>query len=147
MGSINDIIKEALKNPPTYCALVFYNNSSRDITILPEFWKFSENKKKETYYLSFTFKKTDETDEIEEYLNHNKDKPIYFDFKFLSCGKDTNFEMAGYVIELNTNRLCTATVVYQPTEIHLIYPPIQLIARVPAKKINFEIKLKKEEQK
>ena len=141
MGSIKDIIKEALKNPPTYCALVFYNNISRNITILPEFWMLNE--KKETYYLSFTFKKTDETDEIEEYLNHNKNKPIYFDFKFLSDGDDTNFEMVGYVIELDTNRLYTTSVLYQPTEIHLIYPPIQLRAKGIAKKINLEIKLKK----
>lgn len=145
MGSIKDIIKEALKNPPTYCALVFYNNISRNITILPEFWMLNE--KKETYYLSFTFKKTDETDEIEEYLNHNKNKPIYFDFKFLSYGENTNFKMRGYVIELNTNRLCTSTVVYHVEEIHLIYSPIyrpiQLIAKGIAKKINFEIKLKK----
>ena len=140
MGSIKDIIKEALKNPPTYCALVFYNNISRDITILPDFWMFSENEKKETYHLSFTFKKTDE---IDEYLNHNKNKPIYFDFKFLSDGDDTNFEMVGYVIELDTNRLYTTSVLYQPTEIHLIYPPIQLRAKGIAKKINFEIKLKK----
>jgi len=143
MGSVNDIIKEALKNPPTDCDLVMYNHFPQHVTILPNSWIVSENEQKETYHLSFTFKKTYE---IDEYLNQNKNKPIYFDFKFFVDGEYPKIEMSGYIIGLTTDRLYTTSVLYQPKKIYLIYPPIQLIAKGIVKKIPIQLKVKAKEQ-
>lgn len=141
MGSVKNIIKEFLKQPPTECDLVMYNHWNEYLTILPDLWILKEHK--ETYHLSFTFKKKEK---IEEYINRYKDKPIYLELEYLDHEDHPKIEMSGYIIGLTTDRLYTTSVLYQPQKIHLIYPPIQFIAKGIAKKIPIQIKIKKQEE-
>lgn len=143
MGSVKDIIKELLKQPPTECSMVTYNHFNEHLIILPDLWIFEEKEHEETYHLSFTFKKKDE---IEKYINRYKDKPMYFELEYLDHEDHPKIEMSGYIIGLTKNRLYTTSVLYQPQKIDLIYPPVQLVVKSYAKKINFQIKIKKQEE-
>ena len=143
MESVKNIIKEFLKKPPTECSMVTYNYFNEYLTILPDLWILKEKEHEETYHLSFTFKKKDE---IEEYINQYKDKPIYLELEYLDHEDHPKIEMSGYIIGLTTDRLYTTSVLYQPKKINLIYPPIQLIAKGIAKKIPIQIKINAKEQ-